>query len=74
MTVLARIVRAHDDADYHEWITFNERVKADKTGRPSPRMHCAYWTRWFCNNTACAAEALVSDDAAKLAIEEAEGG
>lgn len=71
MTTLTRVVIPHDDKlDYHEWITHGRRVKADCLGRWNPRMHEANWTWWSCNNMDCAALGFVSDDAARVLLDE----
>jgi hypothetical protein len=67
----AKIVQPHEDLvddDYHEWVSTAEKVRADITGRPNPRMYQANWTKWVCNNLDCAAFALVSDELSLAAI------
>lgn len=75
-TVLAVIKRPHDDlseGDFHQWISLDERVKADRNGRLNPRIFgLGNWVKWRCNNTECRAWAIVSDANGLLAIEEAE--
>ena len=73
--VLARVLAPHEDLGedtYHEWVTTDERVRADCLGRSNPRMWSASWVKWVCNNTSCAAFAFVSDEAALQVIREAE--
>lgn len=74
--LLAVIKKPHDDLGedtFHDWITLDERVRADRNGRPNPNMSWrGNWVKWLCNNTDCTAWALVSDAAGLLAIEEAE--
>lgn len=64
--IRVRVVRAHDDLgedDFHEWVQIGERVKADRLGRPNPRMWCADWQPWICNNPDCRGSVLVHLDA-----------
>jgi hypothetical protein len=64
--VLVRLVSDHADLGedgYHRWITFGQRVKANRLGIANPRMYDAEWTKWVCNNGNCPAWALVHDDA-----------
>lgn len=70
--VAVRVVNPHIDLGedtYHEWVTFGERVKANRLGTPNPRMYDVRWTKWLCNNGECPAWALVSDDGVKGLIE-----
>lgn len=69
-----RIVRPHEDlpdSDYHEWISFGERVRADRLGRPHPRIISAEWVKWICNEPSCDAWALVKDDAVRALLDAA---
>jgi len=57
--------------DYHEWVQA-ERVRANARGRLNPRMWFRTWTKWVCNNPDCTAMAIVSDQAIRNLIEDAE--
>jgi hypothetical protein len=72
-TRAARVVIPHrEQLDYHEWITFGDRVRANRLGVSNPRMMFADWTRWTCNNTECPALAFVSDAGVRTLIAAAE--
>ena len=53
------VVNTEDEWDFHEWIWTDTNVKADKRGRPNPRMMFADWRLVRCNNTECPAEAFI---------------
>lgn len=69
-----RVLHGHVDLgldEYHEWITLGGRVKADRLGRPNPRIIDTQWALWSCNNGDCMAQALVHDSAIARLIEAA---
>ena len=60
--IKARLINPHQvlqDDDFHEWVIVGV-MKADKNGRPNPRMYFADWYWLRCNNPDCSGSGVVS--------------
>jgi hypothetical protein len=60
-----RIAQNHEslvDDEFHEWVVINERVHANAAGIANARIAVAEWTKFVCNNTACAGWGLAHLD------------
>ena len=73
--VKARLVVGHQDlsdskfVEYHEWI-IERSIKADKHGRPNPRVTYANWFKLVCNNPECPGFGFVNKEAVTGLLDE----